>query len=361
MDETALDPSRLVPVADYAPTVYVDLKYAGTDNFMGQAVYDFHEPMLRRGTALRLARAQELLLAQGYSLKIWDAWRPLSAQFKMWQVCPNDDYVADPTHGGSSKHNRGSAVDVTLVTAAGEALLMPTAFDDFAANPNRDYDKYGPQAAAHARILEAAMVAAGFVPYDNEWWHFNDRDPYPVAERPASAAPELWDGVDREGNPLGVDLVRGAAIPEGVYHQVVMVLTVTDRGNVLITQRHPDKPFGLLWEITGGSVLKGEPPLEGAVRELEEEVGIRARPSGLSPILTHAWEGSSALYHFYGLRVQEDGLSVTLQAGETVDWKLIPYPRFKELLRQEADPVFPAPFRRRFLEYEPLFDQFILT
>ena len=103
MDETILDPSALVPVADYAPTVYVDLKYAGTDNFMGQAVYDFHEPMLRRGTALRLARAQELLLAQGYSLKIWDAWRPLSAQFKMWQVCPDDDYVADPTHGGSSK------------------------------------------------------------------------------------------------------------------------------------------------------------------------------------------------------------------------------------------------------------------
>lgn len=145
LDETILDPSALVPVADYAPSVYVDLKYAGTDNFMGQAVYDFHEPMLRRGTALRLARAQELLLAHGYSLKIWDAWRPLSAQFKMWQVCPDDDYVADPTHGGSSKHNRGSAVDVTLVTAAGEDLPMPTAFDDFAANPNRDYDKYGAQ------------------------------------------------------------------------------------------------------------------------------------------------------------------------------------------------------------------------
>lgn len=69
LDETILDPSALVPVADYAPTVYVDLKYAGTDNFMGQAVYDFHEPMLRGGTALRLARAQELLLAQGYSRK----------------------------------------------------------------------------------------------------------------------------------------------------------------------------------------------------------------------------------------------------------------------------------------------------
>ena len=66
MDETTLDPSRLVPVADCVPTVYVDLKYAGTDNFMGQAVYDFHEPMLRRGTALRLARAQELLAGKSH-------------------------------------------------------------------------------------------------------------------------------------------------------------------------------------------------------------------------------------------------------------------------------------------------------
>lgn len=361
MDETTLDPSRLVPVADCVPTVYVDLKYAGTDNFMGQAVYDFHEPMLRRGTALRLAQAQELLLAQGYSLKIWDAWRPLSAQFRMWQVCPNDDYVADPTHGGSSKHNRGSAVDVTLVTAAGEDLPMPTAFDDFAACPDRDYDKYAPQAAANARTLEAAMVAAGFVPYYNEWWHFNDRDPYPVAERPTPAGPELWDGLDREGNPLGVDLVRGSAIPEGVYHRVVLVLTATDRDNVLITRRHPDKPWGLRWEITGGSVLKGETPLAGAVRELAEEVGIRARPADLHPILAHAWDHSSALYHFYGLRVREEGLSVTLQEGETVDWKLVPYSQFKKLLRQGDLPMFPDPFCRRFLEYEHLFDQFILT
>ena len=96
--------SDLVPVREYIPTVYADLKYAGSDNFTGQTIYDFDQPYLRRGTALRLARAQELLLRDGYALKLWDAWRPLSAQFRMWEVCPNDDYVADPTHGGSSKH-----------------------------------------------------------------------------------------------------------------------------------------------------------------------------------------------------------------------------------------------------------------
>lgn len=176
------DRAGLVRVKDYAPDVYVELPYAGTDNFMGRAVYDFEEAYLRKGTALRLAKAQKLLLEQGYSLKIWDAWRPMSAQFAMWEACPNGDYVADPTHGGSSKHNRGSAVDVTLVTREGAELPMPTGFDEFEAGPDRNYEKYGPEAAANARRLENAMVRAGFVPYENEWWHYNDKDQYPVAD-----------------------------------------------------------------------------------------------------------------------------------------------------------------------------------
>ena len=173
--------SDLVRVTDYAPTVYVDLKYATDDNFMGQKVYDFTEACLRRGTALRLAQAQDILLKEGYSLKIWDAWRPLAAQFKMWEVYPVSGYVANPTNGGASNHNRGSAVDVTLVTADGKDLPMPTAFDEFTAQPNRDYDKYAPEAAANARRMEKAMAAAGFKPYRGEWWHFDDCDPYPVA------------------------------------------------------------------------------------------------------------------------------------------------------------------------------------
>lgn len=351
--------SALVRVRDLAPTVYVDLKYATDDNFMGTAVYDFTEPCLRRGTALRLAKAQELLLAQGFSLKIWDAWRPLSVQFKMWEIYPVDGYVADPTHGGSSKHNRGSAVDVTLVTADGGEVSMPTRFDDFAAVPNRDYDKYGPEAAANARLLEAAMTAAGFLPYEGEWWHFNDCDPYPVAEKGmlSGSEPELWEAVDRDGRPLGFDLVRGQTIPEGAYHHVVEVLTITDRGNILITQRHPDKPWGLKWEVTGGSVLKGETPLDGAVRELAEEAGIHAAPEELHPVFSHVWEGVPAIYHFYAVRVREESLSITLQEGETVDWRLVPYGQFKEMLRELELPMFPDPFCRRFLDFEPEFDR----
>ena len=178
------DKTALVRVKDHIPSIFVELKYATSDNFMGKAVYDFNEALLRYGTTLRLKTAQAYLLERGCSLKLWDAYRPMSAQFEMWAVCPDDDYVADPTHGGSSRHNRGCAVDVTLVTADGAPLPMPTEFDDFAARPDRDYSRRSPDAAANARLLEAAMAAGGFVPYEGEWWHFNDSDPYPVIHHP---------------------------------------------------------------------------------------------------------------------------------------------------------------------------------
>lgn len=172
---------------------------------------------------------------------------------------------------------------------------------------------------------------------------------------------ELWDAVDREGRLLGFDWVRGEPAAEGVYHHVIMVFTITDRGNILITQRHPDKPHGLKWEVTGGSVLKGEKPLDGAVRELSEETGIQTAPEELRLIFTHVWDGIPAIYHFYGVRVREGELSVVLQPGETVDWKLIPYGRFKKLVRQKEYPMFPDSFCRRFPDFEPLIDRFVLS
>lgn len=192
MQPSNLDLSAMVRAQDFVPGVRYDLKYAGSDNFTGQAVYDFSEPYLRLGTAMRLRLAQELLRQEGYCLKIWDAWRPMRAQFRFWELCPDDDFVADPTRGGCSNHNRGSAVDVTLVRLSGEEVPMPTAFDDFAAQPNRDYEKYPLKAAANALRLERAMTAAGFVPYENEWWHYTDCDRYPVAqENEETGVPEI--------------------------------------------------------------------------------------------------------------------------------------------------------------------------
>lgn len=174
-------PEDFVPAADYVPGVRVDLKYASEDNFTGQVIYDFTEAFLRYGTARKLAAAQEALCARGYSLLIWDAFRPTEAQFRLWEVCPDPVYVANPEKGFSS-HSRGNTVDVTLVLEDGSPVEMPTGFDDFSSLADRDYSDVPEAAAANARLLENIMTDCGFKPYAGEWWHFSDTDSYPVEE-----------------------------------------------------------------------------------------------------------------------------------------------------------------------------------
>ena len=171
--------SDFVKVTDYIPTIQVELAYAGTDNFTGQAIYDFTEAYLRYGTAKKLAAVQEALKAQGLGLLIWDAFRPTAAQFKLWEVCPDPTYVANPETGFSS-HSRGNTVDVTLVSLDGTAVEMPTGFDDFSPLADRDYSDVDALPAANAALLEDAMTQAGFTPYQGEWWHFSDSDVYEV-------------------------------------------------------------------------------------------------------------------------------------------------------------------------------------
>lgn len=174
-------PEDFVPAADYVPGVRVELKYAGSDNFTGQVIYDFTEAYLRYGTVQKLAAAQEALAAQGYSLLVWDAFRPTEAQFRLWEVCPDPVYVANPEKGFSS-HSRGNTVDVTLVLPDGSPVEMPTGFDDFSPLADRDYSDVPEDAAVNARLLEDVMTTCGFKPYAGEWWHFSDTDSYPVEE-----------------------------------------------------------------------------------------------------------------------------------------------------------------------------------
>ena len=174
-------PADLVVVVDYIPGIYTDLRYASDNNFTHQVIYSFSDAYLRYGTVQKLASAQESLETAGYSLLIWDSFRPVSAQFKLWEVCPDPAYVANPEKGHSS-HSRGNTVDITLVTLDGEPVEMPTDFDDFTAMADRDYSDVGEEAAANARLLEDAMTAAGFKPYSAEWWHYSDTTSYPVEE-----------------------------------------------------------------------------------------------------------------------------------------------------------------------------------
>ena len=170
-----------VKVVDYIPGVYQGLAYATANNFTGQPIYDFTDAYLRYGTVKKLAAVCEELAGQGLTLKIWDGFRPVSAQFKLWDICPDPTYVANPNTGYSS-HSRGNTVDVTLADLSGSELEMPTGFDDFSALADRNYADCPETAAANAQLLQDAMEKYGFSGYFGEWWHFSDKDAYPVEE-----------------------------------------------------------------------------------------------------------------------------------------------------------------------------------
>lgn len=168
-----------VRVLDYIPTALQDLRYATGDNFTGQVIYSFQDAYLRYGTVRKLKMVSEDLAELGLYLKIWDGFRPVSAQFALWEVCPDPTYVANPNTGFSS-HSRGNTVDLTLVDADGREIEMPTGFDDFSSRADRDYSDCTASAANNAQLLEILMEKHGFVGYAGEWWHFSDSTSYPV-------------------------------------------------------------------------------------------------------------------------------------------------------------------------------------
>ncbi|MBX3028349.1 D-alanyl-D-alanine dipeptidase [bacterium] len=167
----AATPAALVDAAALIPGLRLDLRYATPRNFTGRALYATPRCLLRPAVVERLARAQQAATAQGLGLKVYDCYRPLSVQRAMWTLVPDERYVADPAKG--SRHNRGAAVDLTLVDASGRELAMPTGFDDFSARAHRDYQDLPPAALANRARLERLMTEAGFTGLPTEWWHFD--------------------------------------------------------------------------------------------------------------------------------------------------------------------------------------------
>ncbi|MBQ8835271.1 MAG: SH3 domain-containing protein [Oscillospiraceae bacterium] len=182
--------SDFVRIADYLPDIRFSLPYATSENFTGQVIYDFTDPWLRYGTVKKLMAVYEELSKQGLSLLIWDGFRPVSAQFTLWEVCPDPTYVANPETGYSS-HSRGNTLDLTLTDQSGTPLEMPTGFDDFSKLADRDYSDCTETAAANARLLQNVMETHGFSGYFGEWWHFSDTESYPVEETFTPVSP-VW-------------------------------------------------------------------------------------------------------------------------------------------------------------------------
>lgn len=190
---TKPDNSAFVLVSEFVPDVEVALQYGTVNNFTEQKIYDFTEAYLRYGTAEKLKAAADMLKPQGLGLKLWDAFRPVSVQAKLYEAYPDPNVVSHPVTGYRG-HCRGNAVDVTLIDlATGEELAMPTGFDNFTAYADRDYSDCGTTTAANAQLLERVMTECGFKPLQSEWWHFTDTDTYPVDECFEPGKPIAWE------------------------------------------------------------------------------------------------------------------------------------------------------------------------
>lgn len=150
-----------------------DMKYATPDNFLKQAVYDCGECYLRKSTAKALVKANEEFKLLGYRIKLFDCYRPLSVQKKMWKILPGTHYVANPAKG--SKHNRGAAVDLTLVDAQGKELDMGTPFDFFGKKAHHTCTTLPKKVLENRKLLKDVLNKYNFKSIFSEWWHYEYR------------------------------------------------------------------------------------------------------------------------------------------------------------------------------------------
>ena len=170
---TRLRKHDLVNINEVNSHIRVDLPYATADNFLKEPVYMQNKCFLRRHVARKLSKVQRELEKYGLGLKIWDGFRPMVAQARMYSI--NKKYVAPPTKD-RARHPRGTAVDLTLVDRQGQELEMPSKFDEFSEKAHRSCTKCSPQAIKNRELLENVMVKHGFVPLASEWWHFDHHD-----------------------------------------------------------------------------------------------------------------------------------------------------------------------------------------
>ena len=165
--------SDFVRLKDLSSDFVYELKYATPDNFLKQAVYDCGECYLRKSTAEALVKANEAFKQLGYRIKLFDCYRPLSVQKKMWKILPGTHYVANPAKG--SKHNRGAAVDLTLVDAQGKELNMGTPFDFFGKEAHHTYTEYPKEVLENRKLLKETLDKFNFKSIYSEWWHYEYR------------------------------------------------------------------------------------------------------------------------------------------------------------------------------------------
>lgn len=165
------DESPLVNIKQFDSTFAYDVRYATDDNFLKQTVYDCVQCLLIPEVAEALVEANNHFCELGYMIKLYDCYRPLSVQKKMWEIYPNPGYVGNP-YGSGSIHNRGAAIDMTIVKLDGTALDMGSDYDFFGKAAHTDHP-HNETITANRKQLWSVMKKFGFSPIRTEWWHFN--------------------------------------------------------------------------------------------------------------------------------------------------------------------------------------------
>ena len=214
MDKTidkrlTMDPSGFTILADVVPDIVQEIRYYSTYNFIGDRIDGYEEPcaLLTMEAARALKAVNHEMMVKGYRLKVFDAYRPMSAvrHFMFWGIEDLDlrmkpffypdlekqELFAKGYIASRSSHSRGSTVDLTLLDmATGKELDMGSTFDMFSPVSHPDYKGITEEQYANRMLLQGAMVRGGFQPLDCEWWHFTLADePYPdiYFEFPVSA------------------------------------------------------------------------------------------------------------------------------------------------------------------------------
>lgn len=162
----------IVPLWSVDSTITTDVRYATTNNFTGKILYPTDKVYARKVVAEALSKVhQDLIENHNLEIKIFDGYRPLSVQKAMWEIYPDDRYVANPATG--SRHNRGAAVDVTIIDSSGAQLDMGTEFDNFTEKAHPSYTDLPEDVLKNRKLLSDTMMKYGFYPITTEWWHFD--------------------------------------------------------------------------------------------------------------------------------------------------------------------------------------------
>jgi zinc D-Ala-D-Ala dipeptidase len=178
---------RLVEINKYIPGIVLDIRYATANNFMHRKMYKQARAFARLPVVLALKEVEEDLKTRGLGIKIYDAYRPYAVTVKFYEETPDTNFVADPRRG--SKHNRGCAIDMSLIDLkTGKELDMPTGFDSFSKKAGANYANLPKQEIDNRELLKTVMAAHGFRVIATEWWHydFNGWANYPLLDIPFS-------------------------------------------------------------------------------------------------------------------------------------------------------------------------------